>query len=751
MGEGSPAVLFVFLIIDPESGMFVAPRKAARLRARRRRLTLESLARRELLAVGDFCTAGTPEMPAGQIGSITIDAIPTVSIADGSVAEGDAGASVMSFAVTLSEAPDDQVTIDVATANDTATGLRVDRVASGLSRPIFATAPVGDFDRLFVVEQRGDIEILQLPSGQKNSTPFLSIGGLATGNEQGLLGLAFHPDYANNGLFYVNVTVAGGDTQIREYQVSGNADIADPASARTLLTYDQPFSNHNGGWMGFGPDGYLYISSGDGGSGNDPGNRAQDITNQLLGKMLRIDVNGDDFPGDANRNYSIPASNPFVGVTGDDEIWAYGLRNPWRSSFDRDTGDLYIGDVGQNNREEIDVQPAASSGGENYGWRLREGTIETPTGGEEVGGPKPPGAIDPIYDYPHNTGIPTGGISVTGGYVYRGPIEELQGNYFFGDYLGRVWSLRFNGDDPSQHDGTNYDDFVEWNPLLNPTSGTINQIPSFGEDAAGNLYILDLGGEIFTLTEGADYLPHTETLTFDIGGPLTQTFEVQVLGDRLSESNEAFSVTLSNVSGATLGGSVAAGTIQDNDPPSVESIVINDGGPGRSQITSLAVTFDNEVNLTGSAFVLTNLDTQAALTTVQTSISVDSGRTVAVLTFGDGTSVAERDGVGELANSLEDGRYRLDVIASEVSTTSGGIAMASSVSLGDQAADGFFRLYGDDDGSGVVNLFDFAAFRASFGLGSLAPGFNAGLDEDGNGIVDLFDFAAFRANFGRAI
>ena len=492
--------------------MSVLPRTSRRTRARRRRLALESLVQRELFAVGDFCSAATPEMPAGLIGSIGIDAVPSVSVADAAVTEGEAGASAMSFEVTLSELPSagETVTVDVMTSNDTATALRVDRVASGLSLPVFVTAPVGDLDRLFVVEQRGDIEILQLSSGQQNATPFLSIGGLAGGNEQGLLGLAFHPDYANNGLFYVNVTVAGGDTEVREYRVSStNADIADPASARVLLTYDQPFGNHNGGWTAFGPDGYLYISSGDGGSGNDPGDRAQDITDQRLGKMLRIDVNGDDFPTDTNRNYSIPPSNPFVGVTGDDEIWAYGLRNPWRNSFDRATGDLYIGDVGQNAREEINVQPAASTGGENYGWRLREGTIRTPG---SAGGDKPAGAIDPIYDYVHTREHPVGGFSVTGGYVYRGPIEELQGTYFFGDYTGKVWSMRFNDDAPALHDGTNYDDFVIWTSLLNPTAGTIGSISSFGEDAAGNLYIVDInGGEVFTIAEGADYLPNTQT------------------------------------------------------------------------------------------------------------------------------------------------------------------------------------------------------------------------------------------------
>ena len=198
---------------------------------------------------------------------------------------------------------------------------------------------------------------------------------------------------------------------------------------------------------------------------------------------------------DSTRNYGIPSDNPFVDETGDDEIWAYGLRNPWRNSFDRETGDLYIGDVGQGSREEIDYQPASSSGGENYGWRLREGTIATPATG--IGGAKPADAVDPIYEYPRGTGD-LEGRSVTGGYVYRGPIQSLQGTYFFADFINnRIWSLRHDGSNPSNFDGTNYVDFTDWTEMLEPDVGTINSIASFGEDALGNLYIVDLGGEIF--------------------------------------------------------------------------------------------------------------------------------------------------------------------------------------------------------------------------------------------------------------
>jgi glucose/arabinose dehydrogenase len=390
----------------------------------------------------------------------------------------------------------------------------LERVATGLSRPVFLTAPPGDAERVFIVEQQtGAIRILRLADRTLLPMPFLTVPGLSTGNEQGLLGLAFHPDYASNGLFYVYFT--DPDSHVVRYQVSGDPDLADATSATPVLSWSQPQSNHNAGWIAFGPDDQLYIASGDGGSSNDSGTghtsgtgNAQDLTDNLLGKILRIDVDADDFPADPLRNYAIPAGNPFVGVTGDDEIWVYGLRNPWRNSFDRDTGDLYIGDVGQSNCEEIDVQPAASGAGENYGWRLREGVIATPTGG--VGGAAPPGAIDPIFDYPHGGATCSGpgagfsGISVTGGYVYRGPVAELDGRYFFADFgTARLWSLVWDGSDESLFDGTNYTGLTDHtgDPRFTPDVGSISTISSFGEDDAGNLYVLDLDGDVYRLPE----------------------------------------------------------------------------------------------------------------------------------------------------------------------------------------------------------------------------------------------------------
>lgn len=357
-------------------------------------------------------------------------------------------------------------------------------VTSGLSSPTHVVYAPGDFDRLFVTELGGDIEIIDLASDTLSGT-FLSIGPMSG---EGLQGLAFDPSYGSNGYFYVYFT-SSGVSRVRRYTVSANPDLADPASGLEILQLIQPFADHNGGWIGFGPDGYLYLPLGDGGSPHDPNDNGQTIVNSPFGAILRIDVHGDDFPGDPNANYAIPLSNPFVGISGDDEIWAYGLRNPFRSSFDRLTGDLYIADVGQTAIEEINFQPASSTGGENYGWRLREGSIATPTGG--VGGALDPNVrTDPLYEYLHGSD-PNEGGSVTGGYVYRGPIHELRGKYFFGDYVNdRIWSI--------EHDGTNVTEFLDWTGTLDPNGpGTIQNIVSFGEDAAGNLYVVGLGGEIY--------------------------------------------------------------------------------------------------------------------------------------------------------------------------------------------------------------------------------------------------------------
>ncbi|MDY7108742.1 MAG: PQQ-dependent sugar dehydrogenase [Planctomycetota bacterium] len=371
--------------------------------------------------------------------------------------------------------------------------LTTELVADGLSDPLFATHAPGDFTRLFILEQNtGDLEILNLQTGQLNAQPFLELAALIEtgGSEQGLLGLAFHPDYRNNGFFYVNYTglEGDGDTVVARYSVTDDPDVADPDSAEVLLTIDQPQRNHNGGWMGFGPaDGYLYIATGDGGGGGDDDNghtpgvgNGQDITDNLLGKILRIDVDG-------GSPYAIPADNPFVDIEGDDEIWAFGLRNPWRCSFDRETAEFWIADVGQNAWEEVDYQPAASAGGENYGWRCREGAHDFNTEGDCSQTP----FTGPVHEYSHG-GDPFR-CSITGGYVYRGcAIPSYRGRYFFADYCSdQIWSFSF--------DGENVSDLIDHRDELDPPGNlNIASIASFGEDARGELYICDLsGGEVF--------------------------------------------------------------------------------------------------------------------------------------------------------------------------------------------------------------------------------------------------------------
>ncbi|RMH36582.1 MAG: glucose dehydrogenase [Deltaproteobacteria bacterium] len=350
-------------------------------------------------------------------------------------------------------------------------------VVTGLSRPVYVTAPAGD-PRLFIVEQAGVIRVVA--DGTLLAEPFLDIRGRVfdRGNEQGLLGLAFAPDFATSGLFYVDYTaragsgVSDGDTVVAAFSVTADPNVADPSSERRLLTIAQPFGNHNAGWLGFGPDGYLYVTSGDGGSGNDPQNNGQKL-DTLLGKLLRIDVRGGD-------PYAIPQDNPFAGGGGRPEIWAYGLRNPWRVSFDRMTGDLWIGDVGQNTVEEVDFQPAGAAGGANYGWRIYEGSTCRPG---ETNCSEPAGYVPPFVEYRH-----TGGrCSITGGYVYRGAcLPDYAGAYFYGDYCtGEIFTVRQAGGLP---DG----DPVDVTDDLAPDGLLANELSSFGEDAYGELYVTAL-------------------------------------------------------------------------------------------------------------------------------------------------------------------------------------------------------------------------------------------------------------------
>ncbi len=361
------------------------------------------------------------------------------------------------------------------------------RIATGFNQPVFVTAPPGDTTRLFVVEQVGRIKIINLSNNTVLATSYLDISGIITvGGERGLLSMAFDPNYSVNGRFFVNYTnqTAPGDTVIARYTVSGNPNVANPASATILKTIDQDFQNHKGGQLQFGPDGMLYVGMGDGGSANDPNGRAQD-TGTLLGKMLRLDVN--------NAPTYVPADNPFVGPGNPlDEIWAIGMRNPWRFSFDRLTGDMYIADVGQDDREEIDFEPAGSPGGRNYGWRCMEGSLCTGNSGCTCNHPS---LTLPIYQYDHTVpGAPC--FSITGGYVYRGcSIPWLAGSYFFADFcLDRIWSFRYTGGSVTE--------FTERTSALATTSGPISSPASFGEDAAGELYIVSHNGSIYKIAPG---------------------------------------------------------------------------------------------------------------------------------------------------------------------------------------------------------------------------------------------------------
>lgn len=347
-----------------------------------------------------------------------------------------------------------------------AADLTAEVVVGGLSAPIYLTAPAGD-SRLFVAEQAGRIRIVE--AGQLLATPFLDITDrVVSGGERGLLSIAFHPLYDSNGLFYVSYTGDDGSSRIERYSVTVNPNLADPASAKLILSVPQPFSNHNGGLIVFGPDGMLYVGLGDGGGGGDPQGHGQN-TNTLLGSLLRIDLDGGD-------PYAVPADNPFVGSAGADEIWAYGLRNPWRFSFDRQAGNLYVADVGQNRWEEVNVV-AATALGLNYGWNIMEGAhcfATDPCDNNDL--------VLPALEYGHSQGC-----SVTGGYVYRGAaIPEIQGHYFYSDYCrGFLRSFHYTG-------GVVTDE-RQWDV------GNLGNVLSFGEDGLGELYILTGNGTVYRL------------------------------------------------------------------------------------------------------------------------------------------------------------------------------------------------------------------------------------------------------------
>jgi glucose/arabinose dehydrogenase len=366
-------------------------------------------------------------------------------------------------------------------------GIGVQQVASGFERPVWVGQPAGIDGKLWVIEQAGRVWIVDAKTGQRSDKPFLDIvfDVSRKGNEEGLLGLAFAPDFQKTGRFYVNYTDRTPNkaiTRIARFTANPATLETDPGTKEVLISVEQPYRNHNGGWIDFGPDGKLYIGLGDGGAANDPQGNGQNL-GSYLGKILRLDVSGE-------KGYQSPPDNPFVKQAGAlPEIWSWGMRNPWRCSFDRKTGDFWVGDVGQNLWEEIDAMPKGKASGANFGWRLREGEIATP----EVGGDKPPKAIEPVYVYKHGMSGREG-FSVTGGYVYRGPVRELEGRYVFGDYQNpRIWSFVLRGGKAT--------DVKDHTTELQPQGGKLKFVSSFGEDNAGNLYIVDHTGPIYRVME----------------------------------------------------------------------------------------------------------------------------------------------------------------------------------------------------------------------------------------------------------
>ena len=376
------------------------------------------------------------------------------------------------FAVAAAGTADGQAAIDTT------------RVVSGLSYPVGVTYAPNDPERLFIIEKRGRIRVFHIGDDQLRSTYFLNIdsivgGGTSTSSEQGLLGLAFHPDYADNGYFYVYYTNNSGNTVVQRYTVSANPEVASSSSGYQILTFSQNYSNHNGGWLGFDHDGYLRIGTGDGGGAGDTQGNGQNINN-LNGCILRIDVDG-------GSPYGVPADNPYVNASGNDAIMAIGIRNAWRCSIDRETGAMYIGDVGQNAREEINAIPA-NQVGQNFGWRCREGINCYSSSCCNNAG-----FTDPVYHYAQGSSY---GYCITGGHVYRGcAMPDYDGIYFFADYsTGNIFSMRWSGSGSATG-------FQQRNELETSSEGYgVDSISSFGEDFYGEIYICDQsGGEVFKI------------------------------------------------------------------------------------------------------------------------------------------------------------------------------------------------------------------------------------------------------------
>ncbi len=412
--------------------------------------------------------------------------------------------------------------------------IAITEFASGFSSPV-EIAHCGD-SRLFVVQQSGAIRVLNA-DGTINPTNFLTLTNstILSGGERGLLGLAFHPNYNTNGFFYLNYTRAGdGATVIARYSVSStNPNVANPSSGTVLLTVAQPFSNHNGGTIKFGPDGYLYIGMGDGGNGGDPGNRAQNI-NENLGKMLRIDVN-------ASAPYGIPAGNPYIGVAGNDEIWAIGLRNPWKFSFDAVSGDLWIADVGQNQIEEINHVPSTSAG-LNYGWKCYEGNQVYSSCSNPMST-----YTFPFAQYTHSS---TGGCSITGGYMYAGTTyPNFTNKYFFADYcLNRLGML-------DKNTAT-----ISYSAIFNGN----NNFTTFGQDINGEVYVASQSnGKLYKITDSSLSVTSVSKKQISLyPNPATTQITVDI-----ADASVPVTMTIYDLAGKILQKSILTASVQNINLP----------------------------------------------------------------------------------------------------------------------------------------------------------------------------------------
>lgn len=578
------------------------------------------------------------------------------------------------------------------------------RVASGLTRPVFVCSPPGDTERLFIVEQRsgstGRIKILDLNSETVLPTPFLQISGVNTSSEQGLLGLAFHPNYNENGFFYVNYT-KNNDTFIERYTVSSNPNIADSSSGYVIWSADQPYSNHNSGPIQFNPiDGYLYFTTGDGGSGGDPGNRSQDITNQPMGKLFRLDV-------DSASPYAIPQDNPFVGTTGDDEIFAYGLRNPWQFDFDID-GTLYLGDVGQNAYEEINVVPYAELSGANFGWKCYEADHVY----SNNGCPPASSLTFPAVE------VAQGGspykCSITGGTVYRGnQIPSLTGTYFFGDYCSeQIWSFTW--------DGSNVVDYQERTSELDPEVGSIDSPVCFGRDGNGEVYICDLGGEIFKI----ESVGEPETVYVGDGQIYTTISDAisnQSSGDTILVNPGTYNERI-NFSGKSL-------ILKSLDGP--DSTIINGQGTG----SVITITSDETTLTTIDGFTITGGSGTigGGIRTSESPLIKNCVLTNNSATYGSAISNSFNTPGSRIENTLICSNFGGDQIFGPYSDNGGNSIVESCPT----------NCVADLSGDGSVNTVDLLALVSAFGEGSGSLG-----DLNQDGIVNTIDLLDLIGAFG---